>query len=417
MINLLSVMSGKSVNDEEIMTMPASEPRGPLKGIRIIDLTSVVMGPFSTQILADLGADVIKVESPAGDTTRNMGYWQHKGMGANFLHLNRNKRSVMLDLKTQEGREACLALAKTADVFLYNVRPQAMARLGLSYEAVKAVNPQIVYVGAYGFSDNGPYAGRPAYDDLIQGMTGIPALYSQHTGLPPRYVPLTIADRIVGLQAGIACLAGVLESRQSGQGQSIEIPMFETMAQFVLNDHLGGATFEPAKGEMGYSRLLVEPRKPYQAADGYVCVIVHTDGHWQRFLALVGRQDLLVAGSVFESVESRARHVNQVYGFLADVVLGNTVAYWVEALSAVDIPVAPLNTVEDLLLDPHLQATGQIVKLEHPTEGSLRTVAPVGNYSRTPPGIYRHAPNLGEHTEEILREVGFLPESSPPCET
>ena len=399
------------------MNTLASEPRGPLKGIRIIDLTSVVMGPFTTQILADLGADVIKIESPAGDTTRNMGYRQNKGMGANFLHLNRNKRSVMLDLKTVEGRAACLALAKTADVFLYNVRPQAMDRLGLSYEAVKAVNPAIVYVGAYGFGNEGPYAGRPAYDDLIQGMTGIPSLYSQQTGMPPRYVPLTMADRIVGMHVGIACLAGVLESRQSGQGQSIEVPMFETMAQFVLNDHLGGATFEPAKGEMGYSRLLVEPRKPYQAADGYVCVIVHTDGHWQRFLGLVGRPDLLVPGSVFESVESRARHVNQVYGFLADMILGHTVAYWVETLAAVDIPVAPLNQVEDLLEDPHLQATGQIVKMVHPTEGHLRTVAPVGNYSRTPPGIYRHAPNLGEHTEEILREVGFLPESSPPCET
>ncbi len=396
------------------MRFLAEEANGPLKGIRVVDLTSVVMGPFATQILADLGADVIKVESPAGDTTRNMGACKNKGMGANFLQLNRNKRSVMLDLKTEEGRAACLALAKTADVFLYNVRPQAMARLGLSYEAVRAVNPRIVYAGAYGFSNTGPYAGRPAYDDLIQGMTGIPSLYSQHTGTPPRYVPLTMADRIVGMQIDIACLAGVLESRQSGQGQSIEIPMFEAMAQFVLGDHFGGATFDPPNGEMGYSRLLVEPRKPYQAADGYICVIVHTDKHWQCFLDLVGRRDLLAGGSVFETIASRGRHVNQVYGFLADTLLGQTVAYWVEELAKVDIPVAPLNRVEDLLTDPHLQATGQIVKQKHPTEGNILTTAPLGNYSRTPPGIYRHAPNLGEHTEEILRELGLSGGTAPP---
>ncbi len=292
---------------------------GPLKGIRLLDLTSVVMGPFATQILADLGADVIKVESPSGDTTRNMGPARNKGMGANFIHLNRNKRSVVLDLKTPEGRDACLEIAKTVDVFLFNLRPQAMERLGLSFEAVKEVNPRIVYVGSYGFSNAGPYAGKPAYDDLIQGMTGVASLYSQHTNTPPRYVPLTMADRMVGLHVGIACLAGVIESRSTGEGQFIEIPMFEAMAQCVLSDHFGGETFVPALGEMGYSRLLAEARKPYLAADGYICALIHTDKHWHSFLELTGNLSLLHEGSIFQSIASRGKHVAQVYGFVADV--------------------------------------------------------------------------------------------------
>ncbi|HLU02403.1 MAG TPA: CoA transferase [Advenella sp.] len=380
-------------------------PSGPLKGIRIADLTSVVMGPFATQLLADLGADVIKIESPTGDTTRNMGHRQHQGMGANFLQLNRNKRSIVLDLKTDDGRQACLDIAATADVFLYNVRPQAMARLGLSYETVRAVNPQIVYAGTYGFGNAGPYAGKPAYDDLIQGMTGIAALYQQHTGQPPRYVPLTMADKIIGMQVAIACLAGVLESRSSGQGQSIEIPMFEGMAQFVLGDHFGGATFVPPKGDMGYTRLLTESRKPYMTLDGYICTVIHTDKHWQNFLGLLNRQDLLQADSPFATIASRGVHVNQVYGFIEDTLRTRSSAHWLDALGQADIPVAPLYAIDELLDDPHLKAVQQIVELDHPTEGRVQTVAPLGTYSRTQPSIYRHAPNLGEHTDEILQET------------
>ena len=390
------------------MNCTTQEPTGPLKGIRIADLTSVVMGPFATQLLGDLGADIIKIESPAGDTTRNMGYRNNKGMGANFLQLNRNKRSIVLDLKTDSGRQACLDIAATADVFLYNVRPQAMARLGLSYEAVSAVNPTIVYAGTYGFGNAGPYAGKPAYDDLIQGMTGIAALYRQHTGQPPRYVPLTMADKIIGMQVALACLAGVLEARQSGSGQSIEIPMFEGMAQFVLGDHFGGASFVPPKGEMGYSRLLTESRKPYQTQDGYICTVIHTDRHWQNFLGLLNRQDLLHADSPFATIASRGIHVGQVYGFIEDTLRTQTSAHWLRVLTEADIPVAPLYEVSDLLTDPHLQAVGHIVEHDHPTEGRLQTVAPLGNYSRTQPSIYRHAPNHGEHTDEILQETANI---------
>ncbi len=379
---------------------------GPLSGIRVLDLSSVVMGPFATQMLADLGADVIKVEPPAGDGMRKVGPMVHDDMGALYLHLNRNKRSVVLDLKTEQGRKACLALAKTVDIFLYNVRPQAMARLGLSYEEVAAENPAIVYVGAYGFGNDGPYAGKPAYDDLIQGMTGIPVLYEKNSGDEPRYTPLTLADRTIGLQVAIACLAGVLQSKMSGKGQSIEIPMFEGMAQFVLGDHLGGKTFVPSQGDMGYARLLAHHRKPYKTRDGYISVLIYNDKHWKGFLTLINREDLL-EGSIFSTHTVRAENIGDVYSFVAQVLESNSSQYWLNLLANADIPAAPLYSVEDLLEDPHLKAVSQVVEMDHPTEGRIRTPGTLGTYSKTPLKIYRHAPNLGEHTEEVLKESGL----------
>ncbi|MBK1780680.1 CoA transferase [Advenella sp. WQ 585] len=377
---------------------------GPLSGIRVIDLSSVVMGPFATQMLADLGADVIKVEPPCGDNMRKVGPMVNDDMGALYLHLNRNKRSIVLDLKTEQGRQACLALAKTADVFLYNVRPQAMARLGLSYEDVSAVNPAIVYAGAYGFGMDGPYGGKPAYDDLIQGMTGIPVLYEKNSGDEPRYAPLTLADRTIGLQAAIACLAGVIQSRASGKGQSIEIPMFEGMSQFVLGDHLGGKTFVPEKGEMGYARLLATHRKPYKTANGHISVLIYNDKHWKNFLLLIGREDL-VEGSIFSSHSVRADNIAEVYSFVAQILAEKNSEYWLDCFARADIPAAPLYSVEDLMEDPHIKAVNQVVEMDHPTEGRIRTPGTLGKYSATPLKIYRHAPNLGEHTEEILQET------------
>lgn len=364
------------------------------------------MGPYATQILGDLGADVIKVEPPSGDNMRAVGPMRNPGMGVLYLHLNRNKRSVMLDLKTDAGREACLKLVESADVLLYNTRPQAMARLGLSYEAVAAVNPAIVYVGAYGFGNGGPYAGRPAYDDLIQGMTGLPSLYQRNSGDVPRYAPLTLADRAVGMQVAIAMLAGVIEARQSGQGQAIEVPMFEAMAQLVLGDHLGGHTFEPAEGDTGYARLLVEHRRPYATSDGHISALIYNDKHWGRFFDLIGQPDLKT-DSRFCSHTARARHIDEAYRLVSDVISSNTSAYWLEKLGEADIPVAPLYSVEDLIADPHIQAVGMVRTLEHPTEGRIHSPGPVGSYSRTPLDIRRHAPQLGEHTREILAEAGY----------
>lgn len=385
-----------------------SLPTGPLAGVRILDLSAVVMGPYATQILGDLGADVIKVEPPAGDNMRAVGPMRHDSMGALYLHLNRNKRSVALNLKTPEGRQACLDLARNADVLLYNTRPQAMARLGLGYSDLQAVNPAIVYVGAYGFGQAGPYAGRPAYDDLIQGMTALPWLHQLSSGESPRYVPLTLADRAVGMHVAIAMLAGVIEARQSGEGQEIEIPMFETMSHMVLGDHLGGHTFDPAEGPAGYARLLVEHRRPYATTDGYISALIYNDKHWRRFFELSGQPERL-NDPRFNTHTARAQHIDQAYALVSGTLATNTRAHWLRLLAEADIPAAPLYSLDDLMTDPHLQAAGTIRHLDHPSEGRIRSPAPVGTYSRTPTNIWRHAPALGEHTRSVLAEAGYDP--------
>ncbi len=379
---------------------------GPLTGLRILDLSAVVMGPYATQVLGDLGADVIKVESPAGDNMRAVGPMRHENMGAMFLHLNRNKRSVVIDLKQPEGRAACLVLARDCDALLYNVRPQAMARLGLDYDTVAAVNPRIAYVGAYGFGERGPYAGRPAYDDLIQGMTGIAALYERQGGDMPRYAPLTLADRAVGLHVGIALLAAVMHARATGQGQAVEVPMFEGMAHLVLGDHLGGRSFEPAQGDSGYARLLAPHRRPYATRDGHLSLLIYNDKHWRAFFALIDRPDL-AADPRFATHSARAAHIGEVYAFVAQVMATRTTADWLARFGAADIPAAPLYGVDDLIDDAHLRAVDFVREVEHPSEGRLRTPAPLGQFSATPLALRRPAPRLGEHSVPLLREAGL----------
>ena len=394
-------------NTEEpgVNTASPSANAGPLSGVRILDLSSVVMGPYATQVLGDLGADIIKVESFAGDNMRAVGPMRNAGMGHLYLHLNRNKRSIALDLKTEAGREACLTLAESCDALLYNIRPQAMARLGLSYEAVSARNPKLVYIGAYGFSEAGPYAGKPAYDDLIQGQTGIADLFRLQSGDVPRYAPLTLADRSVGLHVAIGLVSAVLHARTHGQGQSVEIPMFEGMAHMVLGDHLGGATFEPPLGPTGYTRLLAAHRRPYATADGYLCLLIYNDKHWRNFFALIGRPEL-EQDPRFCTHTARAQHIDEAYAFVADIMRTRSSAEWLAALTQADIPASHLYSVDDLIKDQHLQATGFIHEQQHPTEGPLRTPAPLGRYERTPTTIRRPAPRLGEHSREILREAG-----------
>ncbi|MEO6321429.1 MAG: CoA transferase [Polaromonas sp.] len=379
---------------------------GPLQGLRILDLTSVVMGPYATQTLGDLGADIIKVEPPAGDNLRAVGPMRHPGMGHMAIHLNRNKRSVVLDLKQAEGLEACLKLAAGCDALIYNVRPQAMARLGLGYEAVAAVNPKIVYVGAFGYGEDGPYAGKPAYDDLIQGAVGVPSLSAQQSGDVPRYAPVTLADRSVGLQAAIALLSAVLHAQRTGQGQSVEVTMFEALSQFVLGDHLGGKTFEPPLGDMGYARLLAEHRKPYATTDGYLCVLIYNDKHWQSFFKVINRPDL-ASDPMFCTHTTRAANIAAVYTFVAEVMKTRSSEEWLQALEAGDIPVTRLHTMDSLVEDAHLAAVGFFPQFDHPTEGRIRTLAPVGRYSATPPGIRLLTPRVGEHSTELLREAGY----------
>lgn len=378
-----------------------------MAGVRIIDLTSVVMGPFATQILADLGADVVKVEPPEGDVLRHIAPMKHPGMGHIFLHHNRNKRSIVLDLKQAAGREALLRLARNADVMVYNVRPQAMVRLRLAYEDVRAVNPEIVYVGAYGYGERGPYAGQPAYDDLIQGMSGLPWMTFAAGADRPRYVPTAISDRITGLAAVNAVTSALYCRERTGKGQAVEVPMFETLAHLVLGDHMGGRTFEPPAGPAGYDRMLAPHRAPYATRDGYVCVLIYNDKHWRKFFSLIGRSEMFETDLRFSSQEARSRNIAEVYAFVAEQMATRTSAEWLRLLKEADIPATPLNSVDDVIDDTHLAETGFFPLMEHPTEGRLRMIAAPGTWSQTPPGKLRPAPRLGEHSVEILREAGY----------
>jgi len=374
---------------------------GPLRGVRVLDLTTVVMGPSATQILGDLGADVVKVETQTGDTMRLIGPWRHEGMGPLFLQSNRNKQSVVLDLKTPEGKQAIIWLANRADVLVSNVRPQGLARLGLDYDSVRAGNDRIIYCVAVGYGSDGPQSGKPVYDDLMQAASGIAGLFRAVDGAP-RYAPLNICDRVVGLYVANAITSALYHRAMTGEGQAIEVPMFETMAQLVLADHMGGCAFAPPLGPMGYKRLLSRSRGPYATKDGDLSLVVYTDRHWRDFTRLVGCPDLIDNDERFRSQESRTRHAEEVGNFLADQLRARGNSEWLEALRQIDIPACPVNSIEELFEDPHLKAVGLFEEIDHPTEGRVMVSRHPVRYSRSPASIRRLAPNLGEHTAEVL---------------
>jgi crotonobetainyl-CoA:carnitine CoA-transferase CaiB-like acyl-CoA transferase len=379
---------------------------GPLAGVRVIDLTTVVMGPFATQILAELGAEVVKVESREGDNMRHVGPSRHPGMGHIFLHTGRGKRSLVLDLKDPRGRAALLALAARADVLVYNVRPQAMARLGLDYAALRAANPRILYVGCYGYSQRGPYAAKPAYDDLIQAAAGVPSLLWRQGSDVPRYAPVLLADRLTGLHVVYAVTAALFQRERTGRGQAVEVPMYESAAHFVLGDHLGGATFDPPLGDTGYARLLAEHRRPYATRDGHVCVLIYNDKQWQSFFAALGEPERM-AEPRFATHANRAERIDEVYAFVAETMKTRTTAEWLALFERADVPAVRMNSIEDILADPHLAAEGFFALEEHPSEGRVRRMGTPTDWSETPPVPPAPAPRLGEHSREVLREAGY----------
>ncbi len=382
----------------------------PLAGIRVVDMTSVLLGPYATQTLGDYGADVIKVEPPDGDVVRRLGPARHPGMGPVFLNVNRNKRSVVLDLKAAADLAAMKRLLASADVFVTNVRPLAMARLGLDYDAIALSNPRLVYAAVVGYAQTGPYAHRPAYDDLIQGGATLAHLSAQASQGEPRYAPNAIADRFVGMSAVGAVLATLLARERTGRGQQVEIPMFETMVSMILGDHLGGLTFEPPLDQGGYARHLSPDRRPYRTRDGYVCALVYNDKQWDRFLTAIGRVDLLTGDPRFATFESRSKHVDIVYAELARIFLTRTTDQWLALLDAADVPFMPMHDLQSILSDPHLVATGFFSLLEHPSEGLVRRTAVPITWSDSGAAEDRPAPRLGEHTNEVMREIGMTDE-------
>ena len=385
---------------------------GALSGLRILDLSSVLMGPYATQLMADMGAEVIKIEPPTGDTVRGIGPMRNPQMGSNFLHVNRNKRSLVLDLKKPDGLQAFFKLVATADVVVYNIRPQAMLRLGIDYPRLKALNPRIIYAGLYGYSEQGPYAGKPAYDDLIQGVAAVPSLMSRSSGGEPRYAPLTLADRTVGLMACNAILAAVIARSQTGEGQAVEVPMFETMAQYVLGEHAAGASYQPPMGPTGYARLLVKERRPYPTTDGYLCVLIYTDKHWEKFLALIGQGERFTEDPRFANIGVRTQHINDLYGLVAEAMRNASTQEWMVRLNQADIPCMPMHDVDSLLQDPHLWAVGMLQQVEHPTEGAMLEIGVPVRFSATPAlAQQRPAPQLGQHSAEVLREAGLTEET------
>ncbi|OAE62843.1 CoA transferase [Achromobacter mucicolens] len=363
---------------------------GPLQGVRVVDMTSVAMGPYATQILGDMGAEVIKIEAPEGDVFRTSAPAAHAGMGPAYLNLNRNKFSVTLDAKAPRDQASLLRLIDGADVFVSNVRPAALARLGLDAAALCARNPRLIHCAAVGFGQDGPYAARPAFDDIIQAMSGLADLQGRNSGAPA-YVNTILADKVAGLTLAYAIPMALYERERSGKGQAIEVPMFETLVSFTLVEHLAGHSFEPPLGPMGYSRVLSPQRRPYRTRDGFLALLPYTDAQWRRFFALARRPDLAVDAR-YADAAARARHFDALYQDLADIVAQQGTDAWLALLADADIPHSRVNTPESLFDDPHLRATGFFQPVDHPTEGPMTACGIPVRFSRTPGAIRRAAP-------------------------
>jgi crotonobetainyl-CoA:carnitine CoA-transferase CaiB-like acyl-CoA transferase len=377
----------------------------PLSGITVIECASIVAGPLAAQFLGDMGAEVIKIEPPAGDLTRAIGPRKSEGMGSFFLNNNRNKKSVVLDLKVKEGLEVLKRMVGQSDVFLHSIRTSAADRLGLSYEDLRSINEAIVYCHVKGFSDKGSYAGKPAYDDIIQSLSGL-AMLQEVVGGEPRYMPAIFADKTAAIHAAYATVLALFHRERTGEGQKVDVSMFETMVSFNMAEHLWGMTFEPPLGPMGYEPVSTAARRPFRTVDGYVSFLPYSDEQWRRFFELINRLDI-VEDPRFATFSGRQQNVKMVWSEIAHQLTLRTNAEWVQLLESEDIPFAVLNSLEDLLTDPHLVETEFWQVAEHETEGLLRFPGAPFDMSRTPQRLDLLPPGLGRHTQDVLQRFGY----------
>jgi len=377
----------------------------PLSGVRVIDLTNVIMGPFATHILADMGADVIKIESPEGDSIRGYQPARSANMSGVFLHLNRNKRSVVLDLKTTKGRAALDALIAGADVFVHALRPKAVARLGYPPERVRELNPDIIFCGAYGFSTDGPYADKAAYDDIIQAGSGMAALAARiGADAEPAFVPTVMCDKLGGQAIAYSIIAALFARERGAGGQDVEVPMFETSIEFVLLEHLGGFAFEPSLGRPGFSRVLSKFRKPFRTADGYCCILPYSTRNWQKFFEFIGLPEM-AQDARYAELSMRVQNIDDLYALIEREAPKRSNAQWVEFCDDNSVPCMPVLSIEDLPDDPHVKAVGLFSTAEHPTEGAYKVIRSPVRFSGSQFSVYRHAPTLGQDTEDVMAEI------------
>jgi crotonobetainyl-CoA:carnitine CoA-transferase CaiB-like acyl-CoA transferase len=384
-------------------TQPATgQASGPLKGFRILDLTTVLFGPFGTQTLGDWGAEVIKIESLTGDTWRHSGQFRNRGMSGQFMAANRNKRSIALDLKHPDGKAVLRRLISSADALVSNIRPAGLGRLGFGYETCKELNPKIVYAVATGFGQDGPWRARPAFDEIIQAASGFAS--AMGTDEEPAFVPSLIGDKICGMALTSAVTAALLHRERTGEGQMVEVPMLETLAAFNSIEMFGGYAFVPPVGPSGYKRM--KARRPVRTKDGWLTMLPYSGDNWCAFFEAVGHPECIEEFSVRDPV-LRARNIDRIYDRMRDIAPTRTTAEWEELLLRLDVPHTAFAKLTEIAEQPHLKAVGMFPELDHPTEGKIRQARPPARFSASPAGVHRLAPRLGEHTIEVLREVGF----------
>ena len=377
----------------------------PLEGVRIIDASSILMVPYCTRLLADMGAEVIKVETINGDNTRYIGPSINNGMAAVFLNINRNKKSICVDLKTPEGRLIIYKLIKTSDVFVSNIRKAALEKIKLTHSDFEKLNPKIITANAVGFSSEGPYAGLPAFDDTIQAISGMAAYQGAYSN-QPSYTSGATADKVTGIMLGMSIIGALFNREKNGQGIELEVPMMETMVDFTLVEHLYGFNFIPPKAPPIYPRQSSPNRRPYKTKDGYVAVLPYSDEQWLRFFKLVGKEEIL-KDSKFSSLKSRNENIDLLYHMLSEELTKQDTNYWLKSLKQSDIPAAKVNFPEEIFEDEHLQETNFFRETQHPSEGKLLYPKFPVEFKNTNNGETLHAPNLGENTKEILVGLGY----------